>query len=55
MYSVQYRCVYRDYWYDHADSAYLSMAQQYAAELEAHGRVARILDEFGQVIYETMR
>lgn len=20
MYSVQYRCIYRDYWYDHAES-----------------------------------
>ena len=55
MYVVQYRCIYRDHWYEEAETAYLLMAQQYAAHVEAAGRVARILDEFGRVIYETMR
>jgi len=52
MYSVQYRCLYRDYWYDFADAGYY-MAIEYARQLEAMGRTARILDPGEVVIYET--
>lgn len=53
MYMVYYRCIYREHWYEHAETAYLSMAVMYAQQVEGMGRVARIEDPAGNVIYQT--
>ena len=51
-YLVQYRCIYREYWYDYAEAATWADAVAIAGQLEQLGRAARITDS-EKVLYQT--
>lgn len=54
MFTVQYRCLFREFWYDQPGSETTDEAQARAVANVVHltsGRAARVVDEFGQVRY----
>jgi hypothetical protein len=51
MYTVYYRCLYREHWYEYAEAPNFQMARQYAAALEGMGRTALITDPDGNQVY----
>lgn len=51
-YVVQYRCIYREHWYDYDTAASWNEAVALAAEVESNGRTARITD-YERVLYQT--
>ncbi len=52
MYTVSYRCLYRDWWYDVADCDDLEQALGVASRQERNGRTVRITGPDG-IIYQT--
>jgi hypothetical protein len=53
--TVQYRCSYREYWYDDREFENPILAMQYADSLaQSTGRKTRIVDQQGNVVYYSM-
>ena len=50
---VQYRCIYREHWYDDGEYPSLESAVARAWQLAAQGRTVRVLDAYGRVVYAT--
>jgi len=51
---VQYRCIYREHWYDDGEYPSLESAVARAWQLAVQeGRTARVVDAYGQVVYAT--
>jgi hypothetical protein len=48
---VQYRCLYREHWYDDGEYPSLEPAVARAWQLAAQGRTVRVLDPQGRVVY----
>lgn len=56
VYLVQYRCQYREYWYDDLETDNWAQAYQRAVMLEAAGRAVRVYDlQTGMVVYGVNR
>lgn len=52
MYCAQYRCLYREHWYDDEDSGWTASfreAERRAGELQRSGRQARVIAEDGRM------
>ena len=53
-YTVQYRCQYREHWYDQADGLTWAQAMATASTLvQTTGRMVRILGWEGNVVWES--
>lgn len=50
MWEVQYRCLYREHWYDYRATETWEEAVQAAQEVVALGRTVRILDPRGVLV-----
>jgi hypothetical protein len=50
---IQYRCFFRDYWYDDENEIYsLPAALSMCIALElASGRRTRVVDEYGRIVF----
>lgn len=53
MFTVQYRCLYRDYWYDDIGPVDWNQAVSRVVQLHLAGRRSRIVDEYGNVHWTT--
>ncbi len=53
MYQIQYRCLYREHWYDYDTADTWNEAVRLAGKVEAVGRKARIATLDGIVVYQT--
>jgi len=52
VYTVQYRCIYREHWYDDSDYPSIEEAVARAWQLATEeGRTTRVVDPYGRVVY----
>ena len=54
MFTVQYRCQYREYWYDAGDAPDITQALAIAYPLVQAGRRVRIIDEYGYIVWRSI-
>lgn len=53
MWTVSYRCLYREYWYEEADCDTWDQVLSTVHQLERQGRVARVTGPDGMIYYQT--
>jgi hypothetical protein len=53
MWTVQYRCLYREHWYDDSEHMMWEAAAARAMALVAMGRRVRIVDGWGRVVWQS--
>jgi len=54
MFTVQYRCQFREYWYDAGDTPDITQALGIAYRLVQAGRRVRILDDSGFIVWHSL-
>jgi len=54
MFTVQYRCQVREYWYDAGDTPDITQALGIAYRLVQAGRRVRILDDSGFIVWHSL-